>query len=73
MMLKAYDAGTDSGTTFTAADKPTPALRGALAKDAPSSTRGTIRTIKCRGDAFCEASDPVVEVTDIAKITVKRM
>lgn len=61
MDLKVYDAGTDRGMTFTAAN------------DAiPSAEHKIIKTVKCRGYAFCgelgDESPP--EVTGVATLEV---
>ena len=59
--LKAYDAGTDRGMTFTAED------------DAiPSADQKIIKTVKCRGYAFCGelGDESPAEVTGVAKLEV---
>ena len=59
--LKAYDAGTDRGMTFTAAD------------DAiPSADQKIIKTVKCRGYAFCGelGDESPAEVTGVATLEV---
>ena len=58
--MQAYDAGTDRGMTFTAAD------------DAIEDKK-IIRTVKCRGYAFCGErgdSSPPEEVIGVATLAV---
>ena len=59
MDLKAYDAGTDRGMTFMAAD------------DAIEDKK-IIRTVKCRGYAFCGelGDESPAEVIGVAKLEV---
>ena len=59
--IKAYDAGTDRGMTFTAED------------DAiPSADQKIIKTVKCRGYAFCGelGDESPAEVTGVATLSI---